>query len=126
LLGRTPRQKHFSCVAGFIDPEESLENAAVREVLEETGVMIHRVKYAASQPWPFPGQLMLGCIAEAQSETMPECVDKELEEARWFTKYEVKEALNGSGAFTVSAQYSLGHYLLHSWIKDQPLESKSN
>jgi NAD+ diphosphatase len=85
----------YSTIAGFMDPGESIEESVARETFEETGIKVGKVLYHSSQPWPYPSQLMIGCIAEAISDEIT--VDtKELEEARWFTREEVKEALERS------------------------------
>ena len=70
LLGRAGRfvQNMWSCLAGFVEPGESIEEAARRETLEEAGIICGRVKYFASQPWPFPMSLMIGCHAQATSQ----------------------------------------------------------
>jgi NAD+ diphosphatase len=91
VLGRSPRfpQTMWSCLAGFCEPGESLEEAVRREVAEEVGITCARVKYFASQPWPFPSSLMIGCHAEAVTDTI--VIDKdEIEEARWFDRAELK------------------------------------
>ncbi len=91
LLGRQadwpPRR--YSTIAGFVEPGESLEDAVVREVAEETGVAVSAVRYHSSQPWPFPSSLMLGfqATAAAGSEVR---VSGELEDARWFTRAQVQ------------------------------------
>ncbi len=73
----------WSCLAGFVEPGESMEEAARRETLEEAGIVCGRVTYFASQPWPFPSSLMIGCHTEAISDVIT--VDQnELEDARWF------------------------------------------
>jgi len=73
----------LSTLAGFIEAGESAEQALHREVFEEVGVEIHNIRYIGSQAWPYPGQLMLGYIAEAKSETIN--VDGiEIAEANWF------------------------------------------
>ena len=78
----------WSCLAGFIEPGESLEDAVRRETREEAGIVCGRVKYYRSQPWPFPMSLMIGCHAEALSRDI--VVDRtELEDARWFSKADV-------------------------------------
>src|SRR5262245_12547259 len=90
LLGRSPRfvPSMWSCLAGFIEPGESIEDAVHRETLEEAGIACGRIKYFASQPWPFPSSLMIGCHAEAVTHNI--VVDREeLEDARWFSKDEV-------------------------------------
>lgn len=90
LLGRQhgwPRGM-YSTLAGFVEPGESLEDAVRREVLEETGLQLRSVVYQRSQPWPFPGSLMLGFIAEATSDRIT--LDDELEDARFFTVDQVR------------------------------------
>ena len=90
LLGRAGRfvANMWSCLAGFVEPGESIEEAARRETLEEAGIICGSVKYFASQPWPFPMSLMIGCHAQATSTEIT--VDREeLEDARWFTRDEV-------------------------------------
>ena len=69
LLGRQPQYPpgRYSALAGFVEPGESIEEAVAREIVEEAGVAVRDVRYVASQPWPFPGQLMIACIAEAAS-----------------------------------------------------------
>jgi NAD+ diphosphatase len=69
LLGRSPRfaPTMRSCVAGFIEPREAIEDAVRREIREEAGIACGRVVYFRSQPWPFPTSLMIGCHAEALS-----------------------------------------------------------
>ena len=75
--------KMYSCLAGFMEPGETVEDAVRREVAEEVGVGVGRVDYLASQPWPFPNSLMIGCIAEALTRELS-LDDRELEDARWF------------------------------------------
>jgi NAD+ diphosphatase len=90
LLGRQAAWPagRYSTIAGFVEPGESLEEAVVREVAEETGVQVVEVTYDSSQPWPFPSSLMLGFHAVAGSEAIT-LRDGELEDARWFTRAEI-------------------------------------
>ena len=92
LLGRNRRRPgaRFSCLAGFVEPGETPEEAVRREVREEAGVRCGRVRYLAAQPWPFPSSLMMGFLAEALTEEIT--VDpEEIAEARWFSRDEVRE-----------------------------------
>ncbi|MDD9941563.1 MAG: NAD(+) diphosphatase [Myxococcales bacterium] len=91
LLGRQARwpKGMYSCLAGFVEPMETLEETVVREVAEETGVQVTDVRYQASQPWPFPSSLMIGFTARALSREI-HLGDEELEEAAWFTREELK------------------------------------
>jgi NAD+ diphosphatase len=92
LLGRNRRRPggRFSCLAGFMEPGETLEEVVRRETYEEAGVRIGRVRYLASQPWPFPSTLMMGFLAEALTEDIR--IDpEELAEARWFHRDEIRD-----------------------------------
>src|SRR5262249_2469603 len=92
LLGRGRRRPgaRFSCLAGFMEPGETLEDAVRREVREESGIRCGRGRYLASQPWPFPSTLMMGFVTEALSEEIT--VDPaELVEARWFHRDEIRD-----------------------------------
>lgn len=94
VLGRSPRfpPTMWSCLAGFCEPGESIEEAVRREVAEEVGLACAHVQYFASQPWPFPSSLMIGCHAEAVSDNV--VIDKsEIEDARWFDRAELKSML---------------------------------
>ena len=93
LLGhsaRFPNSVMYSTLAGFVEPGESLEEAVAREVMEESGVACAHVRYHSSQPWPFPGSIMLGFYAEGLAEEI--ILDEtELADARWFTRDEMKD-----------------------------------
>jgi NAD+ diphosphatase len=94
----------YSAVAGFMEPGETVEQAVAREVKEETGIVVGKVSYVASQPWPFPSSLMIGCIAEAAS-TAISLDDKELENARWFSRADVKLMLAHKHPEGISASH---------------------
>ena len=94
LLGRSARfaPNSWSCLAGFIEPGKSIEDAVRREVLEETGIRCAEVNYFASQPWPYPSSLMIGCTARAL-DTEITIDPAELEGARWFSSSEIATML---------------------------------
>lgn len=126
LLGRQAAwpPHRYSTLAGFVEPGETLEQTVAREVLEESGVRIRldTVRYLASQPWPFPGSLMLGFIAQAEPDT-PRASD-ELEDVRWFTRGEIGAALRGEGgegALKLSPAISISRWLIDTWHAQQPL-----
>jgi NAD+ diphosphatase len=94
VLGRQPvwPERRFSTLAGFVEPGESLEQAVVREVAEESGLAVREVGYEGSQPWPFPASLMLGFRAVCDGDAEPVCRDGELAEVGWFTREQVQRA----------------------------------
>jgi NAD+ diphosphatase len=119
LLGR---QRHFapgmySALAGFVEPGETAEDAVHREVMEEARVKCAQVVYFASQPWPFPSSLMIGCFAKA-SDTDIVVDTVELEDARWFSRTEVAAMLAGTHASGLSApkQFAIAHHLLQTYV----------
>lgn len=117
LLGRPARlpPRVYTTLAGFVEPGESIEEAVAREVWEEAGVCVTRVRYVASQPWPFPSTLMIGCFAEATFADLR--VDtSELEDAAWFTRDDVVAALAGTGPFVVPAPIAIAHTLMRTWV----------
>jgi NAD+ diphosphatase len=118
LLGRQPAwpRPFFSALAGFVEGGETLEEAVQREVAEEAGVAVSNIRYLASQPWPFPASLMLGCTAHATTREI--VVDRtELEEADWFTKDEVRAALAAPTArLAVPPPMAIAHHLIRAWV----------
>jgi NAD+ diphosphatase len=123
LLGRGRRRvgTRFSCLAGFMEPGETLEEAVRREILEESGIRIGRVRYLASQPWPFPSSLMMGFLAEALSEEITIDPD-EIAEARWFERDEVRAMVERSrsddstpGVVTLPPPLAIGHQIARRW-----------
>ena len=122
LLGRSPRfvPTMWSCLAGFIDAGESIEDAVHRETLEEAGISCGRVRYFASQPWPFPSSLMIGAHAEATTRDI--VVDRtELEDARWFSKDEVVSMLQRRhrDGLTTPPPVAIAHHIIRAWVEDE-------
>ncbi|MBY6014529.1 NAD(+) diphosphatase [Qipengyuania gaetbuli] len=105
----------FSALAGFVEPGESIEEGVAREVLEESGVRVRDVSYIASQPWPFPSQLMIGCHAYADDDALS--IDEtEMAEIIWFTREEVTAALKGEKPFVSPPPHAIAHHLMQWWI----------
>ncbi len=119
LLGRQPRfpPRRYSALAGFLEPGESIEEAVAREVKEEAGVTVRDVSYVASQPWPFPSSLMIGCHSFTDNPELT--VDHtELEEADWFSREEIAAAMAGdeSGRLLTPPSQAIAHHLLKWWL----------
>ncbi len=120
LLGRQPQypRGRYSALAGFVEPGESIEEAVARELKEEAGIEVSAVRYVASQPWPFPGQLMIACTATAASDTI--MLDRnELEDAIWASRAEVAAALAGDPAapFIAPPPFAIANTLLRHWAE---------
>lgn len=119
LLGRQPSwpEGRFSTLAGFVEPGEALDDAVRREVLEEVGVRVGDVRYAGSQPWPFPQSLMLGYFGSAliaDQDAQIQVDQDEIAEARWFTRDEVTE-MTSSAELLLPPNVSISRALIQTW-----------
>ncbi|WP_132951624.1 NAD(+) diphosphatase [Rhodovulum bhavnagarense] len=121
LMGRSPGwpEGMFSLLAGFVEPGETVEAAVRREVAEETGVAVGPVNYLASQPWPFPASLMIGCHGRAESGTIT--VDPtEIEEALWVSREELLAVEAGENPVIQPAREgAIARFLLRMWLADR-------
>ena len=118
LVGRQPQFSPgmYSALAGFVEPGEAIEEAVARELKEEAGISVHSVRYVGSQPWPFPSQLMIGCIGMSDDDRLS--VDRsELEDAMWVDRGQVRDALAGAGEarFRPPMPIAIARYLLELW-----------
>ncbi len=121
LLGRQARfpKGMYSALAGFIEPGETVEEAVRREIHEESGIACGAVRYIASQPWPFPSSLMIGCLVEATSREIK--IDgQELEDARWFGREEVRAMFEKRHPTGIAApnRMAIAHHLLKFWLEE--------
>jgi NAD+ diphosphatase len=120
LLGRSGRfaATMWSCLAGFVEPGEAIEDAVRRETLEEAGIRCGRVSYLYSQPWPFPMSLMIGCHAEALDDDITMDAN-ELVGARWFSKDECAAMLmrQHPEGLTCPPPVAIAHHIIRSWVE---------
>jgi len=120
LLGRSHRFQSgmWSCLAGFVEPGETIEEAVRREKREEAGIICGEVAYLASQPWPFPMSLMIGCYARARSREI--VIDRtELDDARWFAREEVAAMLaeRHPEGLTAPLPHAIAHHILRTFVE---------
>lgn len=121
LLGRSATfpPGMWSCLAGFVEPGETIEGAVRRETFEEAGIRVGHIAYVASEPWPFPGSLMIGVVAEADDETIRRD-PAELEDCRWFGRAEVETLLAGDHPDGIFAPppIAIAHHLLSTFVRN--------
>ena len=115
LMGRNPNfiEGMYSALAGFMEPGETMEDAARREVMEESGIRVGKIDYVLSQPWPFPSSLMIGLIGEALNDDIV-MDDEELEDVRWFELAEIEQMLAGTHpeGLKTPMPMAIAHHLL--------------
>ena len=118
VMGQTLARSNstfYSCLAGFMDQGESIEEGVRREVREESGLEVGKVTYHSSQPWPFPSSLMIGCHAEAISDEITSDPG-EMSDVRWFTKEDVKLALEDKlDGVNIPGPIAIAHHLIKAW-----------
>lgn len=116
LMGRQPHFQPgmYSCLAGFIEPGETLECAVRREIKEEAGIQVSAVRYHATQPWPFPHTLMIGCFGKATS-TEITIDETELEDCRWFSRTEVGTMLTRENELKTPPPMAIAHQLIKAF-----------
>jgi NAD+ diphosphatase len=120
LLGRQSiwPEGMYSTLAGFMEPGETIEEAARREVFEEAGIRVGQITFHSNQPWPFPSSLMIGLIGEALTDEI--AIDpKELETARWFEEDEVRSMLDGthSQGIKTPLPLAIAHHLIRACVQ---------
>ncbi|MBN9023996.1 MAG: NAD(+) diphosphatase [Rhizobiales bacterium] len=120
LLGRQARfaPGMYSCLAGFVEPGETIEDAVRRETEEEASIQVGRVRYLSSQPWPFPSSLMIGCHAEALSFDV-ERDEAELEACRWFDRDEVRAMIAGThpDGLRCPPSIAIASHIIRAWAE---------
>jgi len=129
LLGRAGRfvANMWSCLAGFVEAAETIEDAVRREIFEESGIRCTDVNYYMTQPWPYPSSLMIGCTARATNEDI--VVDRaELEDARWFDRDEVALMLQRRhpNGIAPPPPVAIAHHIIRAWVEDEsPLGARA-
>ena len=113
--GRMTRLKTYSCLAGFMDQGESIEEAVAREIMEESGIRVKDIHYVFSQPWPFPHTLMIGCEATAATTEIIRD-EEEMEDVQWFHKDDVRLALEERNpGLMLPGPIAIAHHLIKRW-----------
>ena len=121
LVGRQHRfpAGQYSALAGFVEPGETLEDAVARELFEEAGIRVRDVRYIASQPWPFPSSLMVGCIAQCDDPALT-LDETEIEHAFWADRADVVAALSApdTAPFKLPSPIAIAHHLIAHWVEE--------
>ena len=118
LLGRQKiwPEKRFSCFAGFVDPGESFEQTVLREVFEESAIRVDSITYLGSQPWPFPASIMISFSAVATNPDEAKADGEEIEEIRWLTREEMREAI-ANKSLTLPPGMSVARKMIEFWYE---------
>jgi NAD+ diphosphatase len=122
LVGRNKRfpGNFYSALAGFMEPGETIEDAVRRELMEEVSVKVGKVRYHATQPWPFPSSLMIGCLAEAESRDFnPD--GEEISDARWIDRDTAKRLIEGERLpdISVPGAVAIAHHLIKAFANGE-------
>jgi NAD+ diphosphatase len=121
LLGRSAGwpEGMYSLLAGFVEPGETIEAAVRREVMEEAGVPVGEVRYLASQPWPYPSSLMIGCAGDALADAItPD--PGEIEDAVWITREQMADVLRGAHPrIRAPRRGAIAGFILRAWVADR-------
>jgi NAD+ diphosphatase len=123
ILGHQPiwPDKRFSNFAGFVEPGESFEQCVVREVAEESGVIVHSVSYLGSQPWPFPASIMIAFEAVTSDPSTAVADGVEITEIRWFSRAEMKAAV-ASQDILLPPPISVARRMIEHWYGPGAME----
>lgn len=120
LLGKNAQwaeRNMYSTFAGFVEAGESLESAIVREIEEESGVVVTDLRYRGSQAWPYPRSLMLGFHAVTDDPSAARADGEEIVDVRWFTRAELRGGFAGNGGFALPGRASIAHRLIRDWVE---------
>ena len=122
LLGRQGvwAEKRFSNFAGFVEPGESFEQTVLREVLEESGLLVHSVHYLGSQPWPFPASIMIAYEAVTSDPSTARPDGEEIVEIQWFSRIQMRDAIK-NGELSLPPRISVSRKMIEYWYGEGAL-----